>query len=125
MNLISYVSGLGSSLISAQVEAIIFDTYDSRLGIIRGVCLTGQAVGQSLFPHIIAALIDQYGYSYAYIVLSGIILQTLPAIMLLKIDDNIKGQFHIRDIVIYLNLMQFIAMPLIVIIIQMNCHYMT
>ncbi|XP_047989083.1 uncharacterized protein LOC125228531 isoform X1 [Leguminivora glycinivorella] len=78
--------GLGSSLISAQIDAIVFDTYDSHLGIVRGLCLAGQAVGQSLFPHIITALINHYGYSYAHIVLGGIMLQTLPAIMLLKVN---------------------------------------
>ncbi|PZC82518.1 hypothetical protein B5X24_HaOG210267 [Helicoverpa armigera] len=84
------LGGFGSSLISAQVDAVVFDTYDSRLGIIRGVCYAGQAVGQSLFPHIIAALIDAYGYSFSYIVLAGIILQTLPAIMLLRVDETVS-----------------------------------
>ncbi|XP_061728443.1 uncharacterized protein LOC133533468 isoform X2 [Cydia pomonella] len=80
--------GLGSSLISAQIDAIVFETYDSHLGIVRGLCLVGQAVGQSLFPHIITALIDNYGYSYAHIVLGGIMLQTLPAVMLLKVNPT-------------------------------------
>lgn len=80
--------GLGSSLISAQIDAIVFETYDSHLGIVRGLCVVGQAVGQSLFPHIITALIDNYGYSYAHIVLGGIMLQTLPAVMLLKVNPT-------------------------------------
>lgn len=86
----SVFAGLGSSIISAQVDAVVFDTYDTRLGIIRGVCFAGQAVGQSLFPHIITALIDGYGYSFSYIVLGGIMLQTLPAIMLLRVDESIS-----------------------------------
>lgn len=85
-----FVLGLGSSLISAQVDAVIFDTYDSRLGIIRGLCFAGQAVGQAVFPHIIAALIDGYGYSFSYILLGGIMLQTLPAILLLRVDESIS-----------------------------------
>ncbi|KAF9405131.1 hypothetical protein HW555_013999, partial [Spodoptera exigua] len=84
------LGGFGSSLISAQVDAVVFDTYDSRLGIIRGVCFAGQAVGQAMFPHIIVALIEAYGYSYSYIVLAGIILQTLPAILLLRVDESIQ-----------------------------------
>ncbi|XP_068627845.1 uncharacterized protein [Battus philenor] len=82
--------GLGSSLISAQVDAVIFETYDSRVGIVRGICCTGQAVGQSLFPHILSVLINYYGYTYSFIVLAGIILQALPAIILLKIDSNLR-----------------------------------
>ncbi|XP_075972243.1 uncharacterized protein LOC142974033 isoform X2 [Anticarsia gemmatalis] len=82
------MGGFGSSLISAQVDAVVFDTYDSRLGIIRGLCFAGQAVGQSLFPHIITALIEGYGYSHAYIVLGGIMLQTLPAILLLRVEQR-------------------------------------
>ncbi|KAG6450724.1 uncharacterized protein LOC115443940 isoform X2 [Manduca sexta] len=82
--------GLGSSLISAQVDAVVFDTYDSRLGFIRGLCFAGQAVGQSLFPHLMSALIDYYGYPYSFIVYAGILLQSLPAIMLLRVDNNIS-----------------------------------
>lgn len=37
-----------------------------------------------------SALIDYYDYSYAYIVISGIMLQTLPAILLLKVDDTVR-----------------------------------
>lgn len=70
------------------MDAVIFDTYDSQLGIIRGLCFAGQAVGQSMFPHIITALVDCYGYSNSYIVLGGIMLQTLPAILLLKVEDK-------------------------------------
>lgn len=83
------LGGIGSSLISAQVDAAVFDTYDSRLGIIRGLCFAGQAVGQSVFPHIITALIDSYGYYYSYIVLAGIMLQSLPAIMLLRVEEGL------------------------------------
>ncbi|XP_026326566.1 uncharacterized protein LOC113235171 isoform X2 [Hyposmocoma kahamanoa] len=80
--------GLGSSLISAQVDAVVFETYYSHLGLIRGVCFTGQAIGQAIFPHILTALIDQYSYQFSYIVLSGIMLQTLPAILLLKVEES-------------------------------------
>lgn len=83
-------SGFGSSLISAQVDAIVFDTYDSRLGIIRGLCFAGQAVGQATFPHIITALIDTYGYNHMYIVLGAIMLQMLPAILLMRVDETIQ-----------------------------------
>lgn len=48
----------------------------------------GQAIGQSIFPHILTALIDRYGYQFSYIVLGGIMLQTLPAIMLLKVEES-------------------------------------
>ncbi|XP_013134817.1 PREDICTED: uncharacterized protein LOC106100497 [Papilio polytes] len=82
--------GLGSSLISAQMDAVIFETYDSRLAIVRGICSTGQAVGQSLFPHIISVLINYYGYSFSFIVLAGIILQALPAVLFLKIDESVR-----------------------------------
>ncbi|XP_059061949.1 uncharacterized protein LOC131854804 [Achroia grisella] len=82
--------GFGSSLLSAQVDAVIFDTYDINLGTIRGLCFAGQAIGLSIFPHIVTFFIDCYGYSYSYIVLGGIILQTLPAIMMLKIDETIR-----------------------------------
>lgn len=34
------------------------------------------------------ALIDQYSYQFSYIVLSGIMLQTLPAILLLKVEES-------------------------------------
>ncbi|XP_047545967.1 uncharacterized protein LOC125077898 [Vanessa atalanta] len=88
--------GVGSSLISAQVDAVLFETYDSRLGFIRGLCYTGQAVGQSTFPHILYVLIEKYGYHFSYIVLAGIMLQTLPAIMLLKIDETRKSSYLSR-----------------------------
>lgn len=84
------VSGFGSSLISAQVDAVIFDTYDTQLGVVRGLCFAGQAIGQSLFPHLLTGLIDTYAYSFSFMVYAGIILQTLPAIMLLKVDDKIR-----------------------------------
>ncbi|XP_028163776.1 uncharacterized protein LOC114355244 isoform X1 [Ostrinia furnacalis] len=84
------LGGFGSSLISAQVDAVIFDTYDTNLSIIRGICFAGQAIGQSLFPHILSALIETYEYSYSYMVLAGIILQTLPGIMLLKVSERTK-----------------------------------
>ncbi|XP_049888134.1 uncharacterized protein LOC126382362 [Pectinophora gossypiella] len=83
------LGGLGSSLISAQVDAVIFETYDSHLALIRGLCFTGQAVGQAIFPHIMSALINSYGFHFSYIVLAGIMLQTLPAIMLLRVSGNI------------------------------------
>ncbi|XP_072942154.1 uncharacterized protein [Epargyreus clarus] len=82
------LGGMGSSLISAQVDAVIFETYDTRLGIIRGICFAGQAVGISLFPHLISVLIEYFGFSFAHIVLSGIMLQALPAILLLKVDES-------------------------------------
>ncbi|XP_013185819.2 uncharacterized protein LOC106131303 isoform X2 [Amyelois transitella] len=84
------LGGCGSSLLSAQVDAVVFETYDTRLGLVRGICFGAQAVGQSIFPHIITALIDSYGYSFSFIVLSGIMLQTMPAILLLKIDESVK-----------------------------------
>lgn len=85
-----YFAGFGSSLISAQVDAVVFETYDSQLGIARGLCFAGQAIGLSIFPHIITTLIEHYEYAHALIVLSGIMLQTLPAILLLKVDDTHK-----------------------------------
>lgn len=72
------------------MDAVIFDTYDSRLGLIRGLCFAGQAIGQSLFPHLMTTLIDHYGYSHSFIIYAAIILQTLPAIMLLRVDDTIR-----------------------------------
>lgn len=84
------VSGLGSSLISAQVDAVIFDTYDTRLGIVKGLSFIGQAIGQATFPHIITALCYYYGYSMSFIVLSGIMLQSLPALMFLKPTEFVK-----------------------------------
>ncbi|CAH0759353.1 unnamed protein product [Diatraea saccharalis] len=82
--------GLGSSLISSQVDAIIFETYDSNLGIVRGLCFAGQAIGQAFFPHILTVIIDHFGYSYSHMILAGIMLQTLPAIMLLRVNVAIK-----------------------------------
>ncbi|CAK1551951.1 unnamed protein product [Leptosia nina] len=82
--------GLGSSLISAQVDAVIFETYDSHIIIVRGSGFLGQAVGLSIFPHILTALIDTYGYGHAYVVLAGIMLQSLVAIMFLHIDENVR-----------------------------------
>ncbi|KAJ0179473.1 hypothetical protein K1T71_005185 [Dendrolimus kikuchii] len=84
------LGGLGSSLLSAQVDAVLFDTYDTRLALIRGLCFAGQAVGQALFPHIITALIDYYGYSNSFIVFAALMLQTLPAILLMRVDDSIR-----------------------------------
>ncbi|CAH0397570.1 unnamed protein product [Chilo suppressalis] len=82
--------GLGSSLISAQVDAVIFETYDIQLGIVRGLCFAGQALGQSLFPHILTAIIGHFGYLHSHMILAGIMLQTLPAIMFLKVDETMK-----------------------------------
>lgn len=84
------ISGLGSSLISAQVDAVVFDTYDTRLVVVRGLCFGGQAVGQFIFPHILSSIIDHYGLSMSYLLLSGIMLQTLPAIMFLKVDETTR-----------------------------------
>ncbi|XP_032511997.2 uncharacterized protein LOC116766295 isoform X1 [Danaus plexippus] len=84
------LGGFGASLISTQVDAVLYETYDSRLGLVRGMCFTGQAVGLSLFPHILFVLTNIYGYVYSYIVLGGIMLQTLPAILLLKVDETKK-----------------------------------
>jgi hypothetical protein len=74
------------------VDAVIFDTYDTHLGIVRGLCFVGQAIGQSLFPHILTIIIEYYEYSYSYMIIAGIMLQTLPAIMFLRVDENIKRQ---------------------------------
>lgn len=60
------------------------------MGFVRGLCFAGQAIGQSLFPHILTGLIETFEYSYSYMVYAGIMLQTLPAIMLLKVDDKIR-----------------------------------
>lgn len=68
----------------------MFETYDSRLGLIRGTCFAGQAVGQALFPHLLTELIETYGYSFSFIVYSGILLQALPAILLLRVNDSVK-----------------------------------
>ncbi|KAL4714447.1 hypothetical protein ACJJTC_017742 [Scirpophaga incertulas] len=84
------MAGFGSSIISAQVDAVIFDTYDYQIGIVRGLCFAGQAIGQTMFPHIISFVIDYYEYSYSYIILAGIMLQTLPAIMILKAAHVVK-----------------------------------
>ncbi|XP_045492193.1 uncharacterized protein LOC123691708 [Colias croceus] len=84
------VGGLGSSLLSAQVDAVIFETYDTRLVFVKGFCLLGQAIGLSIFPHLLTELIDVYGYSFAYIVYAGIMLQSLVAIMLLNIDESAR-----------------------------------
>lgn len=95
-NIFQFFSGLGSSLISAQVDAVLFETYDSKLGLIRGLCFTGQAVGQSVFPHILYILIQYYGYQFSYLLLAAIILQTLPAVMLLKVDAARKSSYFTR-----------------------------
>lgn len=70
------------------MDAVVFDTYDSYLGIVRGLCFCGQAIGLSMFPHIITGLTEQYGYNHAYIVLSGIMLQNLPCMLTLKVDTK-------------------------------------
>ncbi|CAG9563259.1 unnamed protein product [Danaus chrysippus] len=89
--------GFGASLISTQVDAVLYETYDSRLGLVRGMCYTGQAVGQSLFPHILFVLTNIYGYAYSYIILGGIMLQTLPAILILKVDETKKYAYFSND----------------------------
>ncbi|XP_034825132.1 uncharacterized protein [Maniola hyperantus] len=98
LQLLAYgvLGGLGSSLISAQVDAVMFETYDTRLELIRGMCYTGQAIGQSLFPHILFVLIEHYGYTFSYILLAGIMLQTLPVILLLKVDDPRRSAYFTR-----------------------------
>ncbi|XP_023938207.2 uncharacterized protein LOC112045999 [Bicyclus anynana] len=90
------LGGLGSSLISAQVDAVLFETYDTRLELVRGMCYTGQAIGQSLFPHILFILIEYYGYAFSYILLAGIMLQTLPVILFLKVDDPRRSAYFTR-----------------------------
>lgn len=87
---------MGSSLISAQVDAVMFETYDTRLELIRGMCYAGQAIGQSLFPHILFMLIECYSYSFSYIVLAGIFLQTLPVILFLRVDDPRRSAYFTR-----------------------------
>lgn len=74
-------------MISAQVDAVVFDTYDTRLGIVRGVCVGGQAFGQFIFPYILTIILNEYGLSMTYLLLSGIMLQTLPAILFLKVEN--------------------------------------
>lgn len=78
------------------MDAILFETYDSRLGLIRGLCYTGQAVGQSIFPHIIYILIQYYGLQFSYLLLAGIMLQMLPAILILKVDEPNKSSYFTR-----------------------------
>lgn len=74
----------------------MFETYDTRLGLIRGLCFTGQAVGQSIFPHVLYMLIQFYGYQFSYILLAAIILQTLPAVLILKVDEAKKSSYFTR-----------------------------
>ncbi|XP_041973134.1 uncharacterized protein LOC121728877 [Aricia agestis] len=90
------LGGLGLSLTSAQVDAVIYESYDTRLDFVRGVCFTGQAIGLSLFPHLLSLLMNVYGYSATLLLLAGIMLQALPAILLLKVDETKNSAYLSR-----------------------------
>lgn len=90
------LGGFGSTLIAAQVEAVIFDTYDTRIGIVRCLCFVGQAIGQFMFPHILTSIINTYGLPMTYLLLSGLMLQTLPAILFLKIEGVVRQDKYTR-----------------------------
>lgn len=72
------------------MDVVIFETYDTRLGIVKGVCFIAQAVGQCIFPHILSFIINKYGLDMTYLLWSGIMLQTLPAILFINVDCDVK-----------------------------------
>lgn len=77
-------------MVSAQVEAVALDTYDTKVEAVAGLSYVGQAIGQAVFPYIVTVFVEKYGYSSTYILLAAIITQTLPFIMFLKVDESEK-----------------------------------
>ncbi|XP_077286457.1 uncharacterized protein LOC143911461 [Arctopsyche grandis] len=78
--------GLGTSMTLSQVNYVVEDHFYTNVSIIKTSFLFGEAFGQLILPFVITVLFHLFGSSMGHLLLSSLVLQTLPAILYVKSD---------------------------------------
>ncbi|GIY21802.1 uncharacterized protein CEXT_84721 [Caerostris extrusa] len=78
------VFGLGFGMGSVLIPVILNQHFDKYLSNANGIAFGGECVAGFILPVLIKILLDSYGTSGLFLILSGLMLHSVPAAMLLK-----------------------------------------
>ncbi|XP_067659780.1 monocarboxylate transporter 12-like [Haliotis asinina] len=73
----SILVGLGNSMMSGPALVLIGKYFKKRRGIATAVALSGNSLGNSIFPPMVNFLLDEYGVRGSMLILTGLTMNTL------------------------------------------------
>ncbi|KAG8185733.1 hypothetical protein JTE90_000720 [Oedothorax gibbosus] len=92
------VYGLGLGLGSILIPVKINQYFDKHRATAIGISYSGSCLGSFILPSIVEMLIDTYGLSGTFLILSGMVLHCVPAALLLRnpnfVIESSKQHIH-------------------------------
>lgn len=87
------VHGLGEAFANTLFQVVVNQYFEKYRSTASGIALSGACVGSVFFSFLIEALRDAYGLQGTYLILAGVILNVLPAAILLKSPSWIRNGY--------------------------------
>ncbi|GFU31199.1 uncharacterized protein TNCV_1741961 [Trichonephila clavipes] len=78
------VFGLGFGMGSVLIPVVLNQHFDKYLSNANGIAFGGECIAGFVLPVLIKYVLDEYGTSGLFLILSGLMLHSVPAAMLLK-----------------------------------------
>ncbi|GFT92439.1 uncharacterized protein NPIL_525821 [Nephila pilipes] len=78
------LSGIGTALTTVLVQVVIGQYFKKYRTTAAGMGFSGGCVGSFLFPALMEWLLNNYGIGGTFLIISGIIMHTIPAAMILR-----------------------------------------
>lgn len=95
-----FISGLGCCLVCVASVVAVGQQFGKSRGAASALAVVGTGVGALMFPIIIRALTDYYGWRGAIMILSALMLNTLPAAGMFvapsEPENNKKEGLHLK-----------------------------
>ncbi|CAL1273232.1 unnamed protein product [Larinioides sclopetarius] len=94
------LNGMGNALTVTLPQVIIGQYFDKYRTTASGMAFSGGCIGSFLFPVLLENLIHSFGIEGTFLIISGIIMHTIPAAMILKKPSWLKKkrQVNVKDI---------------------------
>ncbi|GFQ89554.1 uncharacterized protein TNCT_36361 [Trichonephila clavata] len=88
------LSGIGTALTTVLVQVVIGQYFKKYRTTAAGMGFSGGCVGSFLFPALMEWLLNNYGIGGTFLIISGIIMHTIPAAMILRKPPWLKKTFQ-------------------------------
>ncbi|GFU31335.1 uncharacterized protein TNCV_8821 [Trichonephila clavipes] len=83
-NFILQLKGLGFGMGSVLIPVVLNQHFDKYLSNANGIAFGGECIAGFVLPVLIKYVLDEYGTTGLFLILSGLMLHSVPAAMLLK-----------------------------------------
>lgn len=86
------INGLGSALTVTLPQVVIGQHFDKYRTTAAGMAYSGGCIGSFLFPVLLEYLLHNYGIQGTFLIISGILMHTIPAALILRKPQWLKSK---------------------------------